>query len=290
MTKLWGSDDFNSVRESLKQLRQGRGRDAQNTVTYGSQLLAKHSSRIEPTERVSHLIDSTEQMPVWEIYEQVFVAALDTHDEKTIEELLLQIITKHGQQSKRVRTLMGMRKEQQEKYAEAEEIYQKILQEDPVNGIAIRRAIGDTQNYIRLLNEYLRIYMGANEAWLELSEAYAEQQMWKSAITCYEENILANPQNHHVYSRYAELCYALGSYDYYKLARKNFAYSYELFPSTRALYGIIQSSTALASTKQGKGDKENESIFEWAVSQLTEVYQKTQPNMAKIVQSFALKE
>lgn len=108
----------------------------------------------------------------------------------------------------------------------------------------------------------------------------------KSAVTCYEEVILANPINHNHYIRYAELCYSLSNFESYKLARKNFAYAYEIQANSRSLYGIVQSCIALSATKQGKGDKENESIFQWSLSQLTDLYKTKNTSTMPLLQAY----
>ena len=43
--------------------------------------------------------------------------------------------------------------------------------------ISIRRALGDSINAIKLLNEYLAIFMADQEAWQELADLYLDQQL-----------------------------------------------------------------------------------------------------------------
>ena len=43
--------------------------------------------------------------------------------------------------------------------------------------ICIRKAVGDVVTAIKLLNDYLKIFMADVDAWQELGDLYIEQQM-----------------------------------------------------------------------------------------------------------------
>ncbi len=43
--------------------------------------------------------------------------------------------------------------------------------------ICIRKSTGDMLSAIKLLNEYLKIFMGDADAWKELAELYIDQVM-----------------------------------------------------------------------------------------------------------------
>eukprot|EP01114_Cavostelium_apophysatum_P013293 TRINITY_DN3183_c0_g1_i1.p1 TRINITY_DN3183_c0_g1~~TRINITY_DN3183_c0_g1_i1.p1 ORF type:complete len:315 (-),score=62.03 TRINITY_DN3183_c0_g1_i1:96-1040(-) len=261
--------DFKTLRDFLKFARQTKLRVSPLVVEHGSNLLKKYFSKLEPIE-------------AWDVHEQVFLAALDTYDLDLSKEILDKIVKQFGAKSIRVRRLTGLQYEAQGKIKMADEVYRGILEEDQTNTlvmkrqIAIRKGLGDVPAAIKLLNEYLKLFMADTDAWHELSELYISQQMYKNAAFCYEELILAYPQNHHFFNRYAEILFTLGDFDNLKLSRKNFAYSYELIPSpsnTRALFGIVASCLAVLSTKQGKQDKESTELLEWAKNKLSQNYQ-----------------
>lgn len=44
--------------------------------------------------------------------------------------------------------------------------------------ICIRKSLGDINTTIKLLNEYLKIFMADSEAWQELADLYISQQMF----------------------------------------------------------------------------------------------------------------
>jgi len=179
-----------------------------------------------------------------------------------------------------VKRLTGMMLEAQGKIKEADEMYRKILEADPANQIAMKRQIsirksqGDVMTAIKMLNDYLKIFVTDSEAWHELGDLYLSQQMYKNAAFCHEELILSFPQNFHFFIKYGEILYTIGGYDNFKNARKNFAYAFELSPASsniRALYGLLMSAIAVASTSKGKQEQDNQELLEWAYTKLQNI-------------------
>lgn len=73
---------------------------------------------------------------------------------------------------------------------------------------------------------------------------------FKLASYCFEELILAHPQNYHLYCRYGELLYSIGGQNpkhNLSLAKKYFSYSLKLSPdrNLRSLYGLVLVSLAM---------------------------------------------
>jgi len=234
---------------------------------------------------------------VWDVYEQVFLAALDTADAQLAEECIQKIAKQFGSQGVRVSRLIAMKKESEGNYKEAEALYTKILEMEPTNAltmkrqISLRRSSGDVSNAIKMLNEFIKIFPTDAEAWMELADLYLELGMYKQAAFCFEELLLSAPHNSHIHNRYAEILFTMGGADNLRNARKYFAYSYEVTPTSanlKALFGICTSAIAFASTKQGKGDKENSMIFQWAHNKLTEEYQRSAPEKVAFLQAFRL--
>ena len=82
------------------------------------------------------------ELVVWNLHEQVFVAALETGDEKTADFHLDQIF-KRFPKSERSRKLLGMNNEFKQNFKEALEIYDQILQENPANIQVMKRKVNN---------------------------------------------------------------------------------------------------------------------------------------------------
>jgi tetratricopeptide (TPR) repeat protein len=77
---------------------------------------------------------------VWNLHEQVVIAALDEGDEP-LAHTHLQAIMKRFPKSERTFRLMGMENESKGKYLEALEIYEYILKDNPANIQAMKRKV-----------------------------------------------------------------------------------------------------------------------------------------------------
>jgi len=270
--------DNKTIMHFLRFIRQTKLRRSDAVVRYGQILLKNNISILDEAE-------------VWDVREQVFVAALDENNMTLASQLLGLIRHQFGDSGVRVKRLMGLHKEAQGKWKEAEQIYKLMLDEDPVNSmamkrqIAIRKAIGDPNATIKLLNEYLKIFMGDVEVWQELADVYMDQQMYKNAAFCYEELLLAMPGNYHLHSKYAEILYTMGGFENFRLARKYFSHALEMSDNfhARTLYGLLMCTIAIASTRQGKQDLErnqdpdNITLFDFAYQKLFEKYKDQAP-------------
>eukprot|EP01116_Phalansterium_solitarium_P021770 TRINITY_DN6916_c0_g1_i1.p2 TRINITY_DN6916_c0_g1~~TRINITY_DN6916_c0_g1_i1.p2 ORF type:complete len:295 (+),score=37.95 TRINITY_DN6916_c0_g1_i1:84-968(+) len=251
-----------SIRTAFRLLKQHRFRRPDLVVSHAYQLLRSGS-------------DLTE-LELWDLTEQVFIAAIDVRDDLLSKDLMARMRAKFGHKSLRVRRLAGMQLEASRNFSEAEQIYADILKEDPANSfvmkrqIAIRKAVGDLPAAVKALNEYLKIFMADSDAWQELAELYIEQQNHKLAAFCYEELIMAAPQNFHLYSKYGEIRYTMGGYENLKIARKYFAQAVEMSGTkhVRSLLCLCMAAKAVAACKQGKADKENIDIHAWAFEKL----------------------
>ena len=109
-TGAWGSKAA-----LLKHLRQKRIRRPDLVLKHGTDLLKSPGA----------LGDDA-----WTIYEQVFLAALDTHSFDVAERCKSRLLGRFPK-SIRVRRLVGLELEAKGKYADAEDIYNEILEEDP---------------------------------------------------------------------------------------------------------------------------------------------------------------
>ncbi|EUB55642.1 Tetratricopeptide repeat protein 35 [Echinococcus granulosus] len=188
----------------------------------------------------------------WVILEQVLIAALDVGN-LDLAQVCLNHLRKRFPESSRVKRLYGMYLEASNKIDDARNIYKQILDKETTDVIARKRLItifkaqGCINNAIDELNKYLKIFMADVEAWGELSDLYLAQGDYKHAAFCMEEVILANPHNHLLHERLAEIKYSEGGVENLELARAYFAQACRINPlNIRALYGLILAASSLS--------------------------------------------
>jgi len=250
----------------MRQWRDEPLRNSEEVTELGECLILEHGNKLGDE--------------LWTIYEQVFLASIDCR-KMDLATMCLRELKTQFPKSIRVEKLNAMRLEAFEKYEEAEQIYNKILEAEPANAVVRKRlvAILKAQNRvgeaIKELNEYLKKFMSDREAWTELAELYISQQDHKKAKFCMEELILMNPHNHLFHQRYAEILYTLGGNENMEKARKYFAQALKLDNNNmRALFGFFLASAHLAnSSKDVKTKKENSKFATWAATQVNERYQ-----------------
>ena len=258
--------DLEVARQKMRQWRDEPLRNSEEVTELGECLILEHGNKLGDE--------------LWTIYEQVFLASIDCR-KMDLATMCLRELKTQFPKSIRVEKLNAMRLEAFEKYEEAEQIYDKILEAEPANAVVRKRlvAILKAQNKvgeaIKELNEYLKKFMSDQEAWTELAELYISQQDHKKAKFCMEELILMNPHNHLFHQRYAEILYTLGGNENMEKARKYFAQALKLDnDNMRALFGFFLASAHLAnSSKDVKTKKENSKFAAWAATQVNERYQ-----------------
>ncbi|XP_075070063.1 ER membrane protein complex subunit 2 isoform X1 [Mixophyes fleayi] len=258
---------WEEMRDKMKTWREENYRNSRQIIDVGEELLNEHSSKLGDD--------------IWIIYEQVMIAALDCgRDEIAIS--CLQELRRQFPGSHRVKKLTGMRFEAMERYDDALQIYDRILQEDPTNTatrkrkIAIRKAQGRNAEAIRELNEYLEQFVGDQEAWHELAELYINELDYAKAAFCLEELLLTNPHNHFYYQQFAEVKYTQGGLENLELSRKYFSQALKLNNhNMRALFGLYISSIHIASNPKAsaKMKKDNVKFATWAANQIKRAYQ-----------------
>lgn len=77
---------------------------------------------------------------VWNVYEQICVAALDTGDANLANECIVLLLKKFPD-SARVGRLVGMQKEQAGEFEAALEIYAGLLKKNPANLMVMKRKV-----------------------------------------------------------------------------------------------------------------------------------------------------
>ena len=174
-----------------------------------------------------------------------------------------------------------MRLEMEERWDEALEVLDGILEEDTANSsarkrkIAIWKAQGETDRAVRELVKYLNVFMSDQEGWLELCELYISEQEYSKAAYCIEELLLHNPHNHLYHQRHAEIRYTMGGHDNLELAKQYYCQAVKLAPSSmRALYGLLVTVAQLGGSPKCPGTKKKEllSLGVWATKQISSRY------------------
>jgi len=215
----------------------------------------------------------------WLVLEQVFVAALDCHNME-VANFCLSKLNQEFPGSLRVKRLKAMKYEALQRYADALDILESIIEKDETNAaprkrkVTIYKSQGLIAEAIKELTDYLKFFMADQEAWMELSDLYISQQEWNKAAFCVEELILHSPFNHLYLQRYAEIKYTQGGYENLEMARSYYAQAAKLNPgNVRALYGLIMTSHHMASSPKCPSQKKKESIKlgEWASNQMAQL-------------------
>lgn len=236
--------------EELKKLQQSQERKSEVVV----ELAQKHWSSIAASGNDK-----------WGYLEQIYLACLDVPSASDLQQKCIGALSKQFPDSQRVQRLKAMGLEADGRYQDALDIYNEMLESDPLNPAVLKRKIAvyvgrnDTQLAITNLNKYLELYASDTEAWQQLAELYLQAQNYQGACFCLEELILTNPHNHVFYCTYAEILYTRGGSERLTQARRYFAKALELNPtSVRALYGLHLA--AARTTSKGSSSKASEDV------------------------------
>jgi len=218
----------------------------------------------------------------WTILEQVAMAAIDVHRPDIVTDAIDALNSNFGRNSLRLRRLEAMQAEMHEDWDLAIELLDQILEKDDTNCharkriIAIHRARGENDRAKKALNEYLEDFMCDGEAWAELCEIYVLEQEYTKAAFCCEELILQNPHNHLYYQKYADIKYTQGGFENMELAKTYYCHTIKINPhNIRALYGLLLTSTQLASSPKCTAQKKREYVKSvmWSAKQLAKSYE-----------------
>jgi len=259
--KLDGRDSnslsFPELSELLTHIQKYRLRRPSIVTKYGPVLLRKFESRL------GHARASV-------LREQIFLAALDMHNDGLMEEMDEELAAAFPGGSNRRMRLHAMREEvlyfhngNRSTEGKANAFYEEMTNENFSNVLARKRQIamtrdrGDEKKAIEMLVAFLGVFQNDIAGWLELGELYASRNNLEEAKFCYEEVMTMNPRNpshpFHV-CRYAELLYSLGderNIDPVEQARCYFALSVQmqLKGNLRALYGLLAASKRVLESK-----------------------------------------
>lgn len=239
--------DFKARVEYLRKVRKLKLRRSENVALVGAELINNRSYRA----RLGN--------EVWDVYEQVAIAAMDCSSLEVAEACVGALITRFSEESLRVAKLKAMWHEARGDFRQAELIYDNLLEEHPAEAplhkrkIAMRKARGDAAGAVEGLNKYLQTFMGDADAWRELADIYISLQMYKQAAFCYEELLLAAPLNPIFHLTYAQLLCTIGGLENLRTAKSFYASAIEFSAgkNMRALYGICLCDAAIKQAAKG---------------------------------------
>jgi tetratricopeptide (TPR) repeat protein len=267
-------NNYEKLLKALTRIEELRLRVPELVCRAGGALLANHRAALGDT--------------VWSLSEKVFMSALDCHYRKLSNKLLTDLKTQFPL-SQRVKRLEGLNLEATGHSKEAMELYDKILNDDPSDAFAWKRKVcvwksnADTDNAIKELNAYLKIFASDSNSWQELADLYIGSCRYELAKFCMEELIMLCPENYLYHLQYAEVLYTLGGKNYVALARQYFAQAIELKPqgNVRALYGLVMC------LRHGSTSGFQDKLNVWAVAQLKEQYAASKsPLLKALVEEF----
>ncbi|KAI5676742.1 hypothetical protein M9H77_07692 [Catharanthus roseus] len=230
----------------------------------------------------------------WTLNEEVAVAAMDCQCLDVAKESI-KVLQKQFPGSKRVGRLEAMLLEAKGLWAEAENAYSSLSEDNPLDQtihkrrVAIAKAQGNIPIAIESLNKYLEIFMADHDAWRELAEIYVSLQMYKQALFCYEELILSQPTVPLYHLAYADVLYTLGGLENLQTAKKYYASTIDLTggKNTRALFGVCLCASAIGQLTKGrnKEDKEGSDLHSLSAMALEKDYKQRNSSKLSLLSS-----
>jgi len=201
------------------------------------------------------VLNSVGSMEQNNIYEQVFLAALELGNQEVAKECLAALQAKFPD-STRVKRLAGLRCEAEGEYEDALKEYKALVEENPSNMAAMKRKVcvykaqGDLRQACSALHDLLYIFSSDAFSWLELSEIHLSLGEYEAAAHCLEELVMLEPYCAHYHARLADIYYTIGGdKEHFLLARKHYTLSLNQQCANinmRALYGLVCACKAVA--------------------------------------------
>lgn len=152
---------------------------------------------------------------VWDFLEQLALAAIDVGRLDVADQCLRRLSDKFPQ-SPRVDCLAGIRLEASEPPETALKYYSELLEADPTNvavwkrRISVLRRMGQTEEAISELSQYLDTFYTDIEGWLELADIYACCNQYDYSLQALSHTLLLAPQNPVYVLQSAETAYTAG--------------------------------------------------------------------------------
>jgi len=155
----------------------------------------------------------TNMPELWQVYEWVGIAALDTYD-PFANECKNALKKRFGDSSLRVRRFIALDLENAEEWAQAAAMYDKLVELDPTQpGPRKRKAVmlreqGRIADAVREMCEYVELFSEDQSAWVQLFEMYMWLGEWRLAQFAAEELVLIKPENYLYHIMVADAAYS----------------------------------------------------------------------------------
>lgn len=195
--------------------------------TNNSPELALHLSQAAPTFFASQaslnlpwplsLLSTSESQEKWQIYNNIFIACLQSGDNESAYLCLEEITARFGKSNERVMALQGLYEEATAKNdTELQAVlgrYDELLTEDPTlfavrkRRAALLRSMGKTNEAVTALTELLDASPTDAESWAELADVYLTQGLYEQAVFSLEEVLLVTPNAWNIHARLGEVLF-----------------------------------------------------------------------------------
>lgn len=163
------------------------------------------------------LLTASESQEKWQIYNNIFVACLQSGDNESAYLCLEELTDRFGKDNERVMALNGLYEEataNNDKELQAVlGRYEELLQEDPTlfavqkRRAALLRSMGKTSEAVAALTELLDASPTDAESWAELADVYLTQGLYEQAIFSLEEVLLVTPNAWNIHARLGEVLF-----------------------------------------------------------------------------------
>lgn len=258
----------------------------QNAKLHKPQLKLQHIQSI-----LQHHKSQLTQIQVWDMQEQLFIAALDAQQGKLAEQQLLKISSQFDPKSSRVQRLRGLRLESQQRLDDADQIYADLLALDPCQPLVHKRRIAvlhakfvassslkstsSAAALIAALCDFLSKWPSDESALLLLVEIYTACSSHQLASVVCEELLLLCPDHHAYHSLYAD-CLAAARMD--ERAIKHYCTSITLCQhgNISALVGLIACIQHRVAQYPSKASTHTD-CWNWAVQKLRNQVRASSP-------------
>ncbi|EME80009.1 uncharacterized protein MYCFIDRAFT_204417 [Pseudocercospora fijiensis CIRAD86] len=163
------------------------------------------------------LFSNSESLEKWSATENLFLATLRSGDNDSAYALLESLTDRFGLENERIAALRGLWAEATAKtpqeLIDVLKNYEEILKEDPSNfairkrRCAVLRSMGQTEQALNALTNFVDTSPTDAEAWSELGDLYVELGMYEQAIFCLEEVLVLMPNAWNMQAKMGEVLY-----------------------------------------------------------------------------------
>jgi len=163
------------------------------------------------------LLSATESQEKWQIYNNIFLACLQSGDNESAYLCLEEITDRFGKENERVMALQGLYEEATAKNdTELQAVlgrYEELLKEDPTlfavqkRRAALLRSMGKTNEAVVALTYLLDASPIDAESWAEIADVYLTQGLYEQAIFSLEEVLLCTPNAWNIHARLGEVLF-----------------------------------------------------------------------------------